>query len=155
MARISRCAHLKPTIDKLFLSGKMPHDVVAVFSELPLKTAKDWHQALIDKGLVPAIESEGLETVSNVLQLIHKEPDSYESESDIEWAKVSCKRIYNAELSSVVRLQALGTFLKAVQLESILKKEDPDTTAQPEPDTRDYSEMSESELAQLYRDKLG
>ena len=149
--RTSKFVHLKPHCEKFFKQGKSALEVSKLYPEIALRTLKAWHEALVAKGEIEAATEPYISPLAPVLTLIHSSDDDMLL-SDIEWCKRQCRKIYDTEFSSGVKLQAVVTFLKALQIESALKQE-PLIEAEIV-DTRSYSEMSSEELAALYRSKL-
>lgn len=128
------------------------------FSQIPLRTLKDWHQKLVDTGEVEPVvttPSEVLAPIKMSLTVLEGgQSEEDELLSDIEWCKRQCRQIYKSDFSNVTRVQALTVFLKALQIEQALKK-DPVKTESEIIDVSQLENLSEEELAQLYKKHLG
>lgn len=150
MPRQSKCAHLQPAVEELFRQGKSPHEVVHLFSDLPLRTAKDWYSRIVEELPQPLKESTSED--NRKIIVLKPSPDtstSHEEDlNDIEWVKKACKNIFRVESNNAIRIQALNCFLKAVQLSEPKEPEETHT------DASKYRLMDSVELAALYKQML-
>jgi hypothetical protein len=149
MARTSLHAHLKPEIERLYCSGKVPADLFSLFPNIPQQTLRDWYKAGLD-------QSRWIEQAPPVLPCMAiREPsnaDTTDNEglSDYDWAHHQCKKLVTDAFSDATKIQALNVFVKLLQIKSTVQVETTVKTV----DITEYKNMTTEELSRLYRSKL-
>lgn len=153
MARRSAFEHLKDLVLAEFKHGKQPKDLYAKYSEIPPKTIRNWFEYYLPPDSPfkrPNHESDEEQGFSNAhppsgsrsLTLIEGGEDD-ETLPDLQWVKRKAKGIVRTEKNNAIKIQALNTFLRAVQIEFSKPQE---IKAQLQVD---FDEMSDEELEKL------
>ena len=154
MARTSKFEHLKPEVLAEFQKGLQPKDVYGKFPQIPGATIREWHkpfrpQSAPDSANSASQSGKGFPIAHppasgkqrSHLTLVSAESDEDDSSlSDIEWVKRQVETILRVEKNCAVKIQALNTYLRAVQIEQTMRPTKPDI---------DFAELSNQELERL------
>ncbi|MGL5196013.1 MAG: hypothetical protein ACRC8Y_20695, partial [Chroococcales cyanobacterium] len=114
--RRSRYANRKKDVDAAFAEGKEPAAVCAQFPELPRATIYDWHKKKQQQ------EAE----VNNVIRLVSSDAPT-DPAAECRWVRGVLRRhILHPETSPAVVAQLTNTYLRSLQIEGALPKEEED-----------------------------
>lgn len=150
MARRSQFDYLKPEVIQLFKQGKGPQDVLKLYADLSKSTVYDWYgqfRNLFRNGADSTAEAGlGMDSPQperrSHLTVVEGGEDE-DALPDLQWVKRKAKGIVRTEKSNAIKIQALNTYLRAVQIEMSKPQE---IKAQLQVD---FDEMSDEELEKL------
>lgn len=153
MPRRSQFEHLKPEVLAEFQKGLQPKDVYEKFPQIPGATVREWYKpfrpqsathsanSASQSGEVFPIAPPPISKQRSHLTLVGSETDEDDSSlSDIEWVKRQARSILRVEKNCAIKIQALNTYLRAVQVEQAMRPTKPDIN---------FSELSDQELEKL------